>query len=72
MKLTNINFNDSCFDKNYCFEFKDCVYEILSNDFKHIDGSDPLTKFRVVLSEDDYDYVEDLDLARKLEIHINN
>ena len=57
MKLT-----DSCFDENFCFEFENNVYE----DLRDSDLEENI-KFRVVLSDDDYDYVEDADLIKKLE-----
>jgi hypothetical protein len=63
MKLIDIDFTDSCFDENFCFEFENNVYEDLRDSFLEEEN----IKFRVVLSDDDYDYVEDTDLIKKLE-----
>lgn len=63
MKLSDIDFNDDAcaFEKDYCFEFEDKVYEFC--DFEE-------AKFRFVLDVDDYDYVTDKELEQKLSEHM--
>ena len=62
--LSEINFDDeNCpFEKEYCFEYKNKVYELLPKE--HFDH-----EFRVVLYQDDYDYVEDEKLIDELLEH---
>jgi ABC-type long-subunit fatty acid transport system fused permease/ATPase subunit len=48
--MINFNFNKSCFDKKNCFMFEGRIYEYMKNHPKRI-------MFRVVIAEDDYDYV---------------
>jgi len=58
--LKQIDFKDSdCpFDALCCFEYNGAVYE-------EFDDSWP-TQFRIVLDQDDYDYVEDATLIAEL------
>ena len=60
MRLKDIDFDTEycCFNKNYCFEFENEVYELLV--------CHPTHEFKVVFSEDDYDYVEDEQLIKRL------
>lgn len=51
--------DDSCFELTYIREYKDSLYELLDENFEH--------QYRVILSSDDYDYVEDEELIAELD-----
>jgi hypothetical protein len=51
--------DDSCFESAYIREYKDALYELLDENFEH--------QYRIVLSSDDYDYVEDETLIAELD-----
>lgn len=62
-KEVDFSFTDSPFSEQHCFDYDNQCFEDLRDapselEFKH--------EFRVVLSDDDYDYVEDQQLIEAL------
>lgn len=50
---------DSCFEPAYIRELDDALYEQIDYDEEH--------KYRVILEVDDYDYVEDEEIIKRLD-----
>lgn len=61
----DFDFDGSPFWDEKCFDYDGQCFEDLRDDYGDIVFDFP-TEFRIVLSDDDYDYVEDTDLIEKL------
>lgn len=48
---------------NFCFIYESCVYEVINN---------KKYKYRKVFDFDDYDYVDDKKLKKKLDKHLKS